>query len=175
MIEEEYIDFCKMVESKSDDVYLTEAPHHFRQVIAMAITMGQIMDHYKRHIFYGTELDTSKIYSLVVNLISFEAPDETPCRMNRRLLHGIMGLFTESAELLENFEKDEVDVVNIVEEMGDIQWYEAILLDELSSTWTDIREINQKKLQARYGNSFSKEKATNRDLKTERNILEGKE
>jgi hypothetical protein len=35
-------------------------------------------------------------------------------------------------------------------------------------------DVNIDKLRARYGDKFSSEKAINRDLETERNILEGK-
>ena len=35
-------------------------------------------------------------------------------------------------------------------------------------------DVNIDKLKARYGDKFSSEKAINRDLETERNILEGK-
>jgi NTP pyrophosphatase (non-canonical NTP hydrolase) len=155
------------------------------------------------------------------------------------LLHAVMGILTETEELLDNhlIQKDET---NILEEIGDVQWYLAIigreynmdfptdlpltnedpmkivvsiikqtckLLDMLKKKIyynkpineesfkqittlvmiltqsymnhysIDIKEsfdINIKKLKARYGEKFSSDKAINRDLETERKILEGK-
>lgn len=155
------------------------------------------------------------------------------------LLHAVMGILTETEELLDNhlIQKDET---NILEEVGDITWYLAIigreynmnfpsdlplsnedpmkivisiikqtckLLDMLKkklyynkpindesfkqiSTLVmiltqsymnhysiDIKgsfDTNIKKLKARYGEKFSSDKAINRDLETERKILEGK-
>lgn len=94
-----------------------------------------------------------------------------------RLLHGGMGLATESAEFLDALKKaiyygKELDKVNLAEEMGDILWYCAIILDELGVSFEEVMEKNIAKLEARYPEKFTEEKAKNRDLKTERDILE---
>jgi NTP pyrophosphatase (non-canonical NTP hydrolase) len=155
------------------------------------------------------------------------------------LLHAVMGILTETEELLDNH-LIKIDETNILEEIGDVTWYLAIigreynmdfptdlplsnedpmkivisiikqtckLLDMLKkklyynkpindesfkqiSTLVmiltqsymnyysiDIKgsfNINIAKLKARYGDKFSSDKAINRDLETERKILEGK-
>jgi NTP pyrophosphatase (non-canonical NTP hydrolase) len=155
------------------------------------------------------------------------------------LLHAVMGILTETEELLDNH-LIKIDEINILEEIGDVAWYLAIigreynmdfptdlplsnedpmkivisiikqtckLLDMLKkklyynkpindesfkqiSTLVmiltqsymnyysiDIKgsfDINIAKLKARYGDKFSSDKAINRDLETERKILEGK-
>ena len=155
------------------------------------------------------------------------------------LLHAVMGILTETEELLDNH-LIKIDETNILEEIGDVAWYLAIigreynmdfptdlplsnedpmkivisiikqtckLLDMLKkklyynkpindesfkqiSTLVmiltqyymnyysiDIKgsfDINIAKLKARYGDKFSSDKAINRDLETERKILEGK-
>ena len=94
-----------------------------------------------------------------------------------RLLHAGMGLATESAEFLDALKKaiyygKELDKVNLAEEMGDILWYCAIVLDELGVSFEEVMEKNIAKLEARYPEKFTEEKAENRDLKTERDILE---
>ena len=155
------------------------------------------------------------------------------------LLHAVIGILTETEELLDNH-LIKIDEINILEEIGDVAWYLSIigreynmdfptdlplssedpmkivisiikqtckLLDMLKkklfynkpindetfkqiSTLVmiltqsymnyysiDIKEsfdINIAKLKARYGSKFSSDKAINRDLESERKILEGK-
>ena len=96
-----------------------------------------------------------------------------------RLMHGVMGISTEGAELLDAFKKHifygkELDVVNIKEEIGDIVWYLGIICDELNITFEEVMKMNVDKLKARYDDKFSEEAATTRDLDKERKILEDK-
>lgn len=108
---------------------------------------------------------------------NFEAMNE---RLNddglKRLLHAGIGLSTESGEFLDALKKHifygkELDRVNLAEEVGDLFWYIAIVADELGFKIEDVMERNITKLKARYGEKFSEEKAENRDLSTEREIL----
>jgi NTP pyrophosphatase (non-canonical NTP hydrolase) len=94
-----------------------------------------------------------------------------------RLLHGSCGLATEAGELLDTIKKyafygKEIDTVNVVEEVGDLMWYCAIILDELNVEFEDVMEKNISKLKARYGEKFSENSANTRDLSRERQILE---
>ena len=52
-------------------------------------------------------------------------------------------------------------------------WYLALLFDELKLDPNETMNKNIAKLKARYPEKFSKEKALNRDLEKEREILEG--
>lgn len=95
----------------------------------------------------------------------------------KRLLHAGIGLSTESGEFLDALKKHifygkELDKVNLAEEMGDLFWYMAIVADELGFEFEDVMTRNITKLKARYGEKFSEEKAENRDLQTERKILD---
>lgn len=161
---------------------------------------------------------------------------------HQKLLHSVIGVLTEVEELLDNHIDDrrDKDSINILEEVGDITWYLAIIgrefqidypqiiikeknndpvrlilkiikntcklldmmkkkifynktIDEMQfknithlvmldlSDYMNIHDIdiqksfdiNIAKLKARYGDKFSSERAINRDLDTERNILEG--
>jgi NTP pyrophosphatase (non-canonical NTP hydrolase) len=65
-----------------------------------------------------------------------------------------------------------LDEVNLKEEMGDLFWYLAIMADTLGVSFEEIQERNIEKLKARYGEKFTDEKAINRNLETERSILE---
>jgi NTP pyrophosphatase (non-canonical NTP hydrolase) len=97
-----------------------------------------------------------------------------------RLLHGVIGISTESGELLDAVKKHvyygkPLDKVNIMEEVGDCMWYLALILREIDYSFEEVADINIKKLRARYGDKFSEYDAQNRDLDTERAILEEKE
>ena len=96
---------------------------------------------------------------------------------NIRLLHAAMGLETEVGEFMDPLKKffyygKELDKVNLAEEVGDMMWYIAIACDTLNVDLGKIMETNIKKLQARYPSKFTEEDAVERDLKTERKILE---
>jgi NTP pyrophosphatase (non-canonical NTP hydrolase) len=94
-----------------------------------------------------------------------------------RLMHSGMGLSTEANEFLDALKKHTMynkplDKVNLVEEISDLLWYCAIACDELGVSFEEIMKINIDKLKARYGEKYSDDKAINRDLTTEREILE---
>lgn len=93
------------------------------------------------------------------------------------ILHGVIGISTESGELLDALEKTvfygkELDTVNIREEIGDLMWYVAILCDAIGVKMEDILDKNIEKLSSRYPEKFTTEAALNRDLEKERKILE---
>lgn len=99
-----------------------------------------------------------------------------------RLLHYAVGLVTESAELLDMLKKHifygkDIDIANLIEEIGDSNWYNAQLFSlalekAFINDSDDVFQINYNKLDARYQGKFSKEKAIERDLTNERAILE---
>lgn len=94
-----------------------------------------------------------------------------------RLLHGSMGICTEAGELQDALKKfifygKDLDLVNLKEEVGDLFWYVAILCDDLKVDFEELWKTNIEKLKSRYPNKFDKEKAVNRDLVKEREILE---
>lgn len=100
-----------------------------------------------------------------------------------RLLHAVMGLATESGELMDALKKHffygkPLDFVNLKEEFGDKEWYTALGLDALMSGYEEIWETNINKLRARYKdlsgnpNKFTEDAAINRDLVKEREVLE---
>lgn len=98
-----------------------------------------------------------------------------------RLLHGAIGIATESGELLDAIKKHvfyskELDQTNLIEELGDLMWYVTLLSDALCIPMETILSINHNKLQTRYKEgSFTEKDAQIRDLELERDILEQKE
>lgn len=96
------------------------------------------------------------------------------------LIHASMGLVTEAGEFQDMLKKHlyygrELDTVNLKEEIGDLLWYCAIALEALGTDFKSVMKTNIDKLKARYPEKFTEESANNRDLGTERQILENGE
>ena len=88
--------------------------------------------------------------------------------------HCIIGLCTESSELLDNLKKHkfygrELDIKNIKEELGDTMWYLYQLLEAIDYTPEDCRRDNIWKLLKRYPNKF--EDVVSRNVDNELNHI----
>jgi len=136
---------------------------------------GKNLDIIKKRKFYGKNVESpfdikdEKFFNGIVYKRDYNEAE--------KLLHAAIGIGTESSEIIEavfkaKYQDKQLDVVNIEEELGDLMWYIAILLREYDIDFHKLLQKNIDKLKARYGEKFSEEKANNRDLKTERNILE---
>lgn len=96
---------------------------------------------------------------------------------NIRLLHAAMGMQTEAGEFTDQLKKHifygkSLDKVNLSEEIGDMLWYIAIASDVLDVDLSQIMQTNIDKLRVRFPEKFTEEKAENRNLDEERDILE---
>lgn len=118
----------------------------------------------------------------VTETIDYKAVGERLTKYSR-IMHHVMGLVTEAGEIMDALKKaaiygKELDVVNILEELGDIQWYYARTIATLNedfgmyTSMEQIMEVNIDKLRKRYGDKFTENKASVRDLDAEREILE---
>src|SRR5262249_14290914 len=109
----------------------------------------------------------------------FSEDNESEIRA-RYILHGILGVMTESGELAEAIHnalsnsEASLDVVNLSEEIGDLQWYEAMLARAIGTDFDTLQRQNIAKLKARFPDKFTESAANNRDLEKEREILEGR-
>jgi len=135
---------------------------------------AKIMDIVKKRKFYGKDIPAP--YELT-NPEYFKGLEFKQDEGGEKILHAILGIGTESGELVDallkyKYEGQELDVVNVKEEVGDLMWYVAIILREFDLDLHDILQNNIDKLKARYGDKFSEEKANTRDLDTERDILD---
>lgn len=95
----------------------------------------------------------------------------------RDLIHSILGIITESGELAEILyeylaDENSIDYVNLSEEVGDLLWYQAMLLRSLDKSFEDVMHQNIEKLKVRYPEKFDTNKALNRALTDERENLE---
>lgn len=164
---------------------LAMSPVDLRNILCMAVACSDILDKVKKMIIYGKQMDS---VALAINVAELTAAAKylerhmpvsgqtTNDRINIRLLHAAIGIFTESGEMLEALMKQlttgELDMVNVSEEIGDVHWYSAIAVDEVEIPEERIRQTLINKLAKRYPEKFTQEAALNRDLKSERKVLE---
>ena len=84
-----------------------------------------------------------------------------------KVLNGALGLCGETGEVADlikknKFQGHELDKKKLLEELGDICWYIAILADGLDVDLDTVLEMNVQKLRKRYPDGFSAERSTNR-------------
>lgn len=99
-------------------------------------------------------------------------------KMIARLIHATLGMASEVGELADALKKHIIygqvlDEINVLEENGDLSWYQAVGLSAIKRGMSEALEKNIAKLRARYGDKFDADKALNRDRVAERKALEG--
>lgn len=146
------------------------------------------LDEIKKYLFYGKEshfltgFEKTK-YPLLSNVLPMTVgtmieQSENLCQKDvTRLLHGVIGIATEAGELIEALFKvmngRPADAVNFMEEISDVNWYEAIIADTLNFEIDDANARVIEKLKKRFPEKFTEAHAINRDLQAERATLEG--
>ena len=133
------------------------------------------LDGYKRALFYGTkapgpnaEWGMAGYFEGMVTVM--------PERCDADVVHGIIGVATEAGELAEHLmgvmrEQVDPDAPNLKEEIGDLMWYQAMLVRFLGTSFEEIGAKNIAKLKARFPDRFTTEHAVNRDLAREGEVL----
>lgn len=89
-----------------------------------------------------------------------------------RILHGLLGCMTELGEAADIIKRHLIygvglDLMHLMEEAGDKQWYIALILDAAGYTMEAAQARNIAKLRKRYPQGFTEAKALNRDLAAE--------
>ena len=112
--------------------------------------------------------------------ISTCSPNFHSDKVHPQLLHASMGMVTGAGEFQDALKRalfygKDLDIVNLVEELGDVLWYVAIACDHLGVQMDTVFGINIDKLKARFPDKFEKHAALFRDLENERKVLEGKD
>ena len=79
-----------------------------------------------------------------------------------------LGLIGESGEVAEHVKKHfrhghSLDEVHLVEELGDVLWYVAVLAHMLGTDLNTVADINMAKLRKRYPEGFSEERSRERE------------
>jgi hypothetical protein len=159
-----------------------------------------LLDGIKKALYYGKPLDVDRMLTLMqvsathcaVTLSVMLDPSKVSSRPilgvpnlipagavpNMRALHALLGYCTEAGEIAEALRESllldkPLDRVNIDEEFADGDWYKAVWFDVTAQTHGVTLQRVSDKLQARYGDQvYSDANALNRDLATERAILE---
>ena len=98
-------------------------------------------------------------------------------RQLAQLLHGMIGMCTETGELQDMVKKHLIygnpfDATNVLEECGDVLWYIALALKACGFSMEQCMARNIAKLHARFPDKFTEELANTRDLAAERAALE---
>jgi NTP pyrophosphatase (non-canonical NTP hydrolase) len=197
-INEEYVGWANTLDSAGEDSTLVrerldeETVAWTMIILGMIKSVGDSVDQLKKFLYYGkrsenTDYTTKGVIDVMLREIEYDSQAHsnlvlTKNRLNDheviRLLHAILGIAGEVGELAQPLmdylvSGVPIDQTNIAEEVGDSLWYHALIakyqgLDELSP----YLMINKDKLTKRYGTKWSKQGATERDLKAEREILE---
>lgn len=128
----------------------------------------------KKAIFYGKEVGPKEDEAIRC----FTPPPIAALqwhKVDKDLVHGVLGLFTESCELMElllqELQGEKVSRETWLGEIGDTQWYQAILLGHLGFTVEQSQNANIAKLKARFADKFTVEEVVNRDDTKENTAL----
>lgn len=89
---------------------------------------------------------------------------------NRLILNGVLGLNGEAGEVADVLKKHlfqghELNIEELIEELGDVCWYVAILSEGLGVSLEEVMQRNIDKLKDRYPNGFDAQKSIYRDEK----------
>lgn len=83
------------------------------------------------------------------------------------ILNGALGLCGEAGEVADiikkvYFQGHMLDKEKIIEELGDVTWYIAIMAHALETDLESVLKYNVEKLKKRYPNGFSEKESINR-------------
>ena len=106
---------------------------------------------------------------LIRELAGTQSPCHTVLKGNAgTLIHGVLGLTGESGEVADLvkkgiFHEKGIDMDHLKKELGDVMWYIALICDACGFNLDDIMMLNVLKLQRRYPDGFSTDRANHRD------------
>ncbi|WP_051258877.1 MazG nucleotide pyrophosphohydrolase domain-containing protein [Chitinibacter tainanensis] len=170
------------------------------ELLIAALTLfsagAELLDAIKKNIYYGKPVKSGdlaiklndawghlmyaeKVIDGEEHGIDREGQIERKAKINidPRVFHAMIGIATEAGELADAVlgvveRKQSLDVVNVAEEIGDIDWYKAIFHDATGLSEEQIRTTVINKLKQRYPDRFTSEAAIERNLQAERATLE---
>lgn len=186
---DEYQQQALVTESKPDRAMLVRFLTVFNSgllntYLKHLIVISKNIDQLKRYIYYGkVPEDPSNVLNWAVKPFQpsseIDVPPGSELSANDiiqlRLLHAVLGIGSEAGELAEAYGDgivEEMDRTNILEEFGDLDWYNALGTDALLNNLSKVMQVNIQKLRTRYPDKFSQFDAVHRDLEAERQVLE---
>lgn len=153
----------------------------FANRLRAAIDALNALDEVKKCLFYGREMDITNIGETQSTVEGLDVALSRYTAIKNKndvqlLIHGIIGKATECGELLEVLVKadnlEDIDIVNIIEELGDDRWYDQLIFESLDVTAEHVQQVNINKLRKRFPDGFKEYDANNRNLEVERETLE---
>ena len=141
--------------------------HLFRKILIDFIRASKALDILKKVTVYGKGLQGMGSDDGFVPVVTVDP----------QVFHAILGIATEGGELVEALSKTLIDGtmldrLNLKEELGDLEWFEALLRTRLGLSPGEVRAANIAKLEARYKKKqFDAEEALKRDHEAERKAL----
>ena len=181
---QQYVKNATRTESKLEVINTNYS--NLMDAMTIFVKAGNLLDMIKKNIFYGKSINPDdweenfmSIFNITIQDTTLKSGHET-LEINPRLFHALIGIATESTELIEAIVNSitthqDIDHINVLEEIGDIGWYTAIAIDATGGNWEDVLDTNIKKLKARYPDKFTSDNAINRNTHNERKILETQE
>lgn len=147
-------------------------------IVAWIAKLSDLLDKKKKQLFYGSEKHPV-ILPEYIQRFSLDDHEYVKahafCDDNIRLVHGLVGIVGEAGELAaalilglqSGVLSHELDI-NIKEELGDMDWYKFITMDDLVVDEEDLRQRNSDKLAERYNEGkFTEQAAAERKDKEE--------
>lgn len=173
--------FSNMVRTlaKPGTTIKTELTKHqfvlWRTITQIFVKSGDLLDTYKKSIIYRKELDKLKALAQIdaikdltekLEMRSFSATEEDLQAFAKftgqgaHAMHMATGIAGEAAELSEaiaqaSFNGSALDRENLIEELGDIEFYLEGLRQAHDITRTEVLATNISKLMKRYGEAFA--------------------
>lgn len=159
----------------------------FYHTLQAYVSIGKVLDTYKKNVFYGKPVDENKVHALYEDAVfnittATRARGRDPYPVNEhididpRVFHAIIGICTESVELAEAIVKvldgGNIDRVNIREELFDCLWYIFIGHDTMGQDMHETIQMGLEKLRLRFPDKFTSDRSINRDVASERALLE---
>lgn len=183
-----YVKGALTTESRIESAKVKDATK-FLAALQAFIAAAEVLDLYKKNIYYGKPIDDDKWNNATWRLSNAESELRRgtyvhlegtleDLDIDPRVLHSILGIATEGGELVEIASDaiesgNEVDPVHFQEELGDLDWYHAIGVDAVGGDWGNVLATNNKKLMMRNkGKQFNAESTINRNVEAERKLLE---
>ncbi|WP_222875371.1 MazG nucleotide pyrophosphohydrolase domain-containing protein [Terrihabitans soli] len=125
------------------------------------------IDAAKKSLFYG-KAPTLNMESIRSSGPYQDTENASYAPVDFNVLHGVVGIDTEAAELVELLATaiqtgEPIDSGRVVDESGDLLWYLAILFDAVGINFEEVMEKNIQKLRVRYPEKFSEHLALNRN------------
>ena len=109
-------------------------------------------------------------YQKLASRTLIEKPDQPLTDLETMIVWNLIGLCGEAGELAEmikhrifhRHENGEIDIENLMEELGDLLWYVAAICTETGVSLEKVMEFNITKLKKRYPNGYNIEDSIKR-------------